>query len=85
MSSVRPTRSDRWVLRAYVDSDWGGDKIGRKSTSSAHLCLNGVLVHSHSRTQATVATSSAEAEVYAMGSGACEGLMVRSFMEELML
>ena len=33
---------------------------------------------------ATVTASSAEAEVYAMGSGACEGLMVKSFLQELL-
>ena len=49
------------VIEALVDSDWAGDKVTRRSTSSAHVYLLGALVHSHSRTQASLAQSSAEA------------------------
>eukprot|EP00959_Pyramimonas_sp_CCMP1952_P272995 5706524-Pyramimonas_sp.AAC.1 len=38
----------------------------------------------HSRTQAGPATPSTEADVYAAGPGACEGLFVTSSLEELL-
>ena len=48
---------------ARVDSDWATDKVGRRSTSSGHLLVNGAVVAAFSRTQATPALSSAEANV----------------------
>ena len=83
-SLLRPRKELGLRLTDNVDSDWAGDKISRKSTSSCHLFLAGALVHAHSRTQGTAALSSPEAEIYAMGSGACEGLLVKSFLEELL-
>lgn len=65
------------------DADWAADKMGHRSTSAGHMKLCGALVHTYSRTQATAALSSAESEVYAMGSGACEASGVKSFVEEL--
>ena len=63
-SFLVPEFHESLLLKAMVDSDWAGDRIGRKSTSAAHLFLNGALIHSHSRTQATMAANSAEADVY---------------------
>ena len=42
----------------------------------------GANILSHSRTQATVALSSGEAELYAIGSGTAAALFVRSLVEE---
>ena len=62
------------VLEAYSDSDWGSvktpDKARRKSTSSGIIVLNGIQVLSFSRTQKATASSSCEAELYAL-SGTC--------------
>ena len=44
--------------------------------------LLGANILSHSRTQATVALSSGEAELYAIGSGTADALFVRSLVEE---
>eukprot|EP00971_Amphidinium_carterae_P240750 4779428-Amphidinium_carterae.1 len=53
-------------LHAYCDSDWTGCPISKKSTTGV-ICQfwNSSIVH-YSRTQATVAQSSAEAELYAL-------------------
>ena len=67
-----------------MDSVWGGDRVGTKSTSAAHVFLNEALVHNHSRPQTTVAGNSAELDMYAMGSGACEGLLIKSLLGELL-
>ena len=42
----------------------------------------GANILSHGRTQATVALSSGEADLYAIGSGTADALFVRSLVEE---
>ena len=61
----------RFNLEAFSDSSWADCKATRKSTSSGLVFLNGALVLSICRTQASVAPSSCEAELYA-----ANGLMV---------
>ena len=58
----------------FTDSDHAGCMETRKNTSSAFITMNGYTVHHHARQQTTVATSSAEAEYYAMCSGVAEAL-----------
>ena len=61
-------------IDTYVDSEWAG-------------CANflGTLITSQSRTQATVALSSGEAELYAIGLGMSESLFIRSLLLESQL
>ncbi|CAE7220981.1 RE1 [Symbiodinium natans] len=49
-------------INIYVDSDWAGCADSRRSTSGVSLFMLGANILSHSRTQATVALSSGEAE-----------------------
>ena len=58
-------------IEAFSDSSWADCKATRKSTSSGCIFLNGALVMSICRTQASIALSSCEAELYA-----ANGLMV---------
>ncbi len=76
-------RSKAGVVDSFVDSDWATDKVSRNSTSGGMLMYAGALVLSFSRTQTTVAPSSAEAEFYATGSGVCEGTLCASILKEL--
>jgi hypothetical protein len=43
----------------------------------------GAMIMSYSRTQATVAISTGEAELYAGGSGTCESMFCASLLSEL--
>ena len=72
-------------LDVYVDSDWAGCRTTRKSTSGAVISVLGTTIHHYSRTQNSTATSSAEAELYAIGSGTAEGLGVVNFLREACL
>ena len=63
----------QFVLEAFSDSSWADCKATRRSISSGVIFLNGSLVMSVCRTQASVALSSCEAELYA-----ANGLMVES-------
>ena len=65
----------RFNLDPFSDSSWADCKSTRKSTSSGMLFLNGALILSICRTQASVALSSCEAELYA-----ANGLMVECTM-----
>ena len=61
----------RFNIEAFSDSSWADCKSTRKSTSSGLVFLNGAMILSICRTQASVALSSCEAELYA-----ANGLMV---------
>ena len=70
--SVPPDRATaRFNIDAFSDSSWADCKTTRKSTSSGLVFLNGAMILSICRTQASVALSSCEAELYA-----ANGLMV---------
>ena len=72
-------------IQAFADSDWAGCAKTRRSTSGASLCLWGVTLATSSRTQATRALSSAEAELYAMGMAIQDALHLQSLLQELKL
>eukprot|EP00971_Amphidinium_carterae_P112785 2233672-Amphidinium_carterae.1 len=57
-------------LHAFCDSDWAGCPVSRKSTTGVVCQLWGASIVHYSRTQATIAQSSAEAELYALTSAA---------------
>ena len=71
------------TLQMMVDSDWATDKVERRSTSAGVAQLGGCTMLTYSRTQGSLALSSAEAEGYALGSGACEGLFICTVAKEL--
>lgn len=52
-------------LLGYTDADWGGDIVGRKSTSGFLYLLNNNIISWNSILQKTVALSSCEAEYMA--------------------
>jgi hypothetical protein len=70
-------------LSLFVDADWAGDGRSRKSVSSAVLCLGPFILCQYTRSQAVLATSSCESEVYAMASGLSESIGVRQGLEFL--
>ena len=71
------------TLQMMVDRDLATGKVDRRSTSAGVAQLGGCTIITCSRTQGSPATPSAEAEGYALGSGACEGLFVSAVANEL--
>ena len=61
-------------LQVYSDSDFGGCKDTRKSTTGIIAFAGGSPVMGASRSQAVIATSSAEAELYALSSAGSEAV-----------
>ena len=71
------------TLQMMVDSDWATDKVDRRSTSAGVAQLGGCTILTYSRTHGSPALSSAEAEGYAPGSEAYEGLFICTVAKEL--
>ena len=71
-------------LNVYVDSDWAGCVETRKSTTGFSITYLGATISYGSRTQATIALSSAEAELYAINTGATEALHFQNLLTDLL-
>ena len=66
-------------LEGYVDSDWAGSAIDRKSTSGCCFSMGSSVISWFSRKQSCVALSIAEAEYGAACSASCEEVWMRSY------
>ena len=84
METLNGVESERTesIVEVYSDSDWnGGTEF--KSTSSAVHVLNGLMVHSTSRSQKAISLSSTEAEWYAGSAATCDSLFLRNILQFL--
>ena len=73
----------RATITVSVDSGRDGCNTTRKSTAWGVLHINGVCLHHDSMTQASVAHSLGEANIYAIGSGVSAALGLNHFLHEL--
>ena len=70
------------MINSFTDSDWAGDRIGRKSTSGGLIQLGCHCIKSWSSTQTVIALSSGEAELYSIVKGASQSLGVQSMLKD---
>ena len=70
-------------IEAYSDSDWAGDRETRRSMSGGAVCLGSHLIRSWAKQQAVVATSSAEAELYAGSKCGSEAIGMQTLLSDL--
>ena len=68
------------TLEVSTDSDWSGSG-DMKSTSSAVHVMNGIFIHSTSRSQKCISLSSTEAEWYAASAGVCDAYYLQHIVE----
>ena len=80
--SGQPT--DKLQFTCYADSNWGGDLIDRKSTSSYVMMLNNNLLSWQSKKQPTVALSSTEAEYMGISAATCESRWISDLLHQLL-
>ncbi len=80
---VDKERRNHRTLEIYCDSDWAGCRETRRSTSGCLIKLDDAPVIHFSRTQNTIALSSAAAIFYAMNAGAIDGLNIVTVMSEM--
>ncbi len=76
-------KGDIREITVIVDSDWASNPLDRRSIAADLVCLGGAPVAHWSRTQASTALSSAEAELVAVCEGMCEGLGVLNILKRL--
>jgi hypothetical protein len=70
-------------LILYADADWGSDLDTRRSTTGWVAFMNGGPISWRVKRQSTVATSTAEAELYALGDGIKEVQSLQKLLYEL--
>ena len=69
-------------LEGFVDADWGGDIIDRKSFTGFCFKLSGSIVSWESRKQSSVVLSSTEAEYVALSEASKEAIYLRNLLGE---
>ena len=62
------------VAEAFSDANWAGCRQSRKSTSGGVLKIGQHPIKAYSKTQATIAKSSAESELFGIVRATCEAL-----------
>ena len=78
-----PWQAGMSVQDVYTDANWAGCKDSRKSTSGGAIMLGSHVVRTWSKTQNTVAQSSAESELLAIVKAATEALGMISLAADL--
>ena len=70
-------------LEGYVDSDWAGSAINRKSTSGCCFSMGSSVISWFSRKQSCVVLSTTKAEYVATYSSSCEAVWLRKLLSNL--
>lgn len=68
------------LVEVFTDASWADDKRTRGSTTGAVIAVNANPVFWFSRTQKSIATSSAENEFIAAASGLQEGIYIQRLL-----
>lgn len=76
---------DKKVILGYVDSDWAGDKVDRKSTAGYAFKVFGCTISWMSRKQEAVALSSTEAEYVAISLAVSEACWIQNMISDFRL
>jgi hypothetical protein len=77
------SRHDHLKIEAYIDADWAGSIMDRRSKLGYCTFVGGNLVTWQSKKQSMVARFSAEAEFRAIAHGVCEILWLKILLKEL--
>ena len=78
-----PMQEEQEVMDVYADASWAGCRVSRKSTSGGCIMLGRHCLKAWAKTQAVIALSSAESELYGIVRASCEGLGLGTLLKEL--
>ena len=70
-------------LEGYVDSDWAGNDIDKKSTLGCCFSMGSVVISWFSKNHSCVALSTVEAEYVTTYSASCEVVCLRKLLSDL--
>ena len=70
------------TVDAFSDANWAGCRRARKSTSGGAIMVGTHLIKTYSKTQATIAKSSAESELYGIVRATCECLGLLTLLDD---
>ena len=70
-------------ITGFSDADWAGDPVTRKSTSCRLCYVDQFLLTSLCRGQGTVALSSGESGMYALGALSAELIFAQAILKEI--
>ena len=76
-------QSEQFEVTVRTDADWAGCHRSRKSTSGGTISLGEHCIKVWAKTQAVIAKSSAESELYGVVRGACEALGVKTLCADM--
>ena len=83
--AVKPNDPSKTLnhVTGYYDADWAGDPTTRKSTSCTLCYVDQFLLTSECRGRGTVALSSGESELYALGALSAELIFAQAILKEI--
>ena len=83
--ALKPNDSNKTLkhVTGYSEADWAGDPMTRKSTFCALCYVDQFLLTSECRGQGTVALSSGESELYALGALSAELIFAQAILKEI--
>ena len=76
------SESGMCLIESFTDADWQGGGNAKSTSSGCHF-VNGLLVHTSSRTQHVISLSSTESEFYATTSGSIDTIYLKHITEFL--
>ena len=78
-----PMQTAQPKVTVRTDADWAGCRRARKSTSEGSISIGEHCIKTWSKTQAVIAKSSAESELYGVVRGACEALGIKTLCQDM--
>ena len=76
-------QADLDTAEAFSDVNWAGCRQSRKSTSGGVVMIGGHLIKAYSKTQALIAKSSAESELFGIVRATCEALGFITLVQDM--
>ena len=75
-------QAEQNIIDVHSDANWAGCKRSRKSSSGGTIAIGAHLIKSYAKTQAMVAKSSGESELYGVIRASTEALRVSTLLED---
>ena len=74
-------RCEQDIIEVHSDAIWAGCKMSRKSSSGGTIAVGSHLIKSHAKTQAVIAKSSGDSELYCVIRASTEALGILTLLE----